>query len=116
MYLRPCFRQKDGKRHAYWALVESSRTVRGPRQRVVSYLGDMDAKGRVGVQAGVAGNYQYEWFDSLEPEWVEVDVKRVAVERKLDFGGAWLGLEMCRKLGLPEFLAEIMKTGREDIP
>ena len=116
MYLRPCFRQKDGKRHAYWALVESYRTVRGPRQRVVSYLGEMDAKGRVGVRAGVEGNHQYELFDSLEPEWVEVDVKRVTVERKLEFGGAWLGLEMCRSLGLPEFLSEIMKTGREDIP
>lgn len=116
MYLRPCFRQKDGKRHAYWALVESYRTVRGPRQRVVSYLGEMDAKGRVGVRAGVEGKHQYELFDSLEPEWVEVDVKRVTVERKLDFGGAWLGLEMCHRLGLAEFLAAIMKTGREDIP
>ena len=33
MYLRPCYRMKDGKRHAYWALVESYRTGRGPRQR-----------------------------------------------------------------------------------
>ena len=30
MYLRRCYRKKDGKRHAYWALVESYRTVRGP--------------------------------------------------------------------------------------
>ena len=116
MYLRPCFRQKDGKRHAYWALVESYRTVRGPRQRVVSYLGEMDARGRVGVRAGVEGKQQYELFEPLEPEWVEVDVKRVTVERKREFGGAWLGLQMCRSLGLPEFLSEIMKTGREDIP
>ena len=116
MYLRPCFRQKDGKRHAYWALVESYRTVRGPRQRVVSYLGEMDAEGRVGVRAAAEGKHQYGLFEPLEPEWVEVDVKRVAVERKREFGGAWLGLEMCRSLGLPEFLSEIMKTGREDIP
>ena len=94
MYLRPCFRQKDGKRHAYWALVESYRTVRGPRQRVVSYLGEMDAEGRVGVRAAAEGKHQYGLFEPLEPEWVEVDVKRVTVERKREFGGAWLGLEM----------------------
>jgi transposase len=116
MYLRRCFRQKDGKRHAYWALVESYRTARGPRQRVVSYLGEMDANGRVGIRACAEGKHQYELFDGLEPEWVEVDVKRVSVERKCDFGGPWLGLELCRSLGLPEFLDTTIATGREDIP
>ena len=33
MFVRPCYRSKNGKRHAYWALVESYRTERGPRQR-----------------------------------------------------------------------------------
>lgn len=116
MYLRRCYRQKDGKRHAYWALVESYRTARGPRQRVVSYLGEMDANGRVGVRACAEGKHQYELFDGPEPEWVEVDVKRVSVERKCDFGGPWLGLELCRSLGLPEFLETTIATGREDVP
>jgi hypothetical protein len=38
MFIRPCYRGKNGKRHAYWALMESYRTERGPRQRVVAYL------------------------------------------------------------------------------
>ena len=50
MFVRPCYRMKDGKRHSYWALVESYRTERGPRQRVVSYLGRLDEEGRLGVQ------------------------------------------------------------------
>jgi hypothetical protein len=50
MYLRRCYRRKDGKRHAYWALVESYRTHRGPRQRVVAWLGVMDEQGRLGVK------------------------------------------------------------------
>jgi len=50
MFIRPCYRQKDGKRHAYWSLVESYRSERGPRQRVVAYLGRLDAKGRLGVR------------------------------------------------------------------
>jgi len=48
MYLRRCYRAKEGKRHGYWALVESYRTSRGPRQRVVAYLGEMDDAGRLG--------------------------------------------------------------------
>ena len=116
MYLRPCYRKKDGKRHAYWALVESYRTERGPRQRVVSYLGEMDHAGRVGIRAAAAGAHQYDLFDNAEPEWVEVDIKGVSVERKQAFGGAWLGLELCRCLGLPEFLDSVMDHGREDIP
>ena len=55
MYLRRCCRQKDGKRHGYWALVESYRTSRGPRQRVVAYLGEMDAAGRLGLHQQAAG-------------------------------------------------------------
>jgi hypothetical protein len=41
MFLRRCERRKSGKRHTYWALVESYRTARGSRQRVVAYLGDL---------------------------------------------------------------------------
>ena len=50
MYLRQCYRNKDGKRHAYWALVESYRTVRGPRQRVVAWLGELDEHGRLAIR------------------------------------------------------------------
>ena len=39
---------------AYWALVESYRTQRGPRQRTVAYLGLMDEAGRLGVEQVVA--------------------------------------------------------------
>ena len=52
MYLRRCYRNKDGKRHGYWALVESYRSSRGPRQRVVASLGEMDAADR--LEAAIA--------------------------------------------------------------
>jgi hypothetical protein len=118
MYLRRCYRNQDGKRHASWGLVESYRTARGPRQRAVSWLGQMDSQGRLGVQSAAQGaiGWPQDRFDNQEPQWVEVDFKRVAVERRRRFGGAWLGLEVCRRLGLPEFLDETIATGREDIP
>lgn len=50
MYLRKIKRHKDGKTHAYWALVESYRTERGPRQRTVAYLGEMDQSGWLSFQ------------------------------------------------------------------
>ena len=50
MFLRQCFRNKDGKRHAYWALVESFRTDAGPRQRIVAWLGKLDEAGRLGIE------------------------------------------------------------------
>jgi hypothetical protein len=42
MFLRRYTRHKDGKTHAYFALVESVRTETGPRQHVVSYLGELN--------------------------------------------------------------------------
>jgi transposase len=118
MYLRRCFRRKDGKRHAYWALVESYRTNRGPRQRVVAWLGVMDEQGRLGVKrcAEKRLGYQTDLFHSTEPEWVEVDVKRVRVERSRKFGGPWLGKELLRRLALDEFLEQTLPNGREAIP
>ena len=41
MFLRAYRRAKDGKSHTYFALVESHRTERGPRQRIVAQLGEL---------------------------------------------------------------------------
>jgi transposase len=119
MYLRRCYRQKDGKRHAYWALVESYRTARGPRQRVVAWLGAMDEAGRLGVKrcAVPEDGEQADLFAGPgEPEWVEVDVQGVRVERTRRFGGPWLGRELLRQLELDRVLAESLSRGREQIP
>jgi Domain of unknown function (DUF4277) len=43
MFLRRYVRTKDGKKHSYFALVESVRTDAGPRQHIVAYLGELNA-------------------------------------------------------------------------
>ena len=48
MFLRRYERKKNGKGHVYWALVESIRTARGSRQKVVAYLGDVRRRERTG--------------------------------------------------------------------
>ena len=119
MYLRRCRRSKGEKDHIYWELVESYRTERGPRQRVVAYLGEVVEARRLGVQQAARGggcSWQSRLFDEVgEPEWVEVDAKRVRVERVRDFGGYWLGLELAAKLGLIDLLERLMPEGREEI-
>jgi transposase len=119
MFIRPCYREKNGKRHAYWALVESYRTDRGPRQRVVAYLGQLDEKGRLGVKEAAQGrpaHRQKKLFEEVEPQWVEVDAARVRVENRRDFGGPWLALEMVRRLRLKDFFDATIPKGQEEIP
>ena len=118
MYLRRCRPTKSKKDHVYWELVESYRTERGPRQRVVAYLGDMVEAERMGVEqvATERAGWQSRLFDeSPEPEWVEVNTRRVRAERIRDFGGYWLGLQVSEQLGLIDLL-DSMAQGREEIP
>ena len=123
MFIRPCYRRKNGKRHAYWALVESYRTDRGPRQRTVAYLGHLDEDGRVGVKRAAEGDNASDeeqpqlWEDdSPPPAWVEVDTANVRVENQRAFGGPWLALEIIRRLQLDEFLKRTIPDGKEDVP
>jgi transposase len=124
MFIRPCYRKKNGKRHAYWALVESYRTGRGPRQRVVAYLGQLKDAKRRGVKGAAEGNQktpyqQLQLFGpdaQLEPEWVEIDTAHVRVENQLDFGGPWLAWELMRTLQLDKLFESVMPRGGEDIP
>jgi len=119
VYLRRCYRAKDGKRHAYWALVKSVRTARGPRQQVVAYLGDLDEAGRLAMrQAAGAGDAagQAELFQGPPLRWVEVDFSAVRVDGTRGFGGPWLALQIINKLGLKGMLDRLMPPGREDVP
>lgn len=117
MYLRPIYRDKDGKRHAYWALMESVRTARGPRSHVVAYLGTLSEAERLEVARTVEGDApsQEELFGE-RAAWAQVDTSRVRVERLREFGGPWLGLELLRQVGLDAFLSDSIPGGREDIP
>ena len=124
MYLRRCYRAKDGKRHAYWALVKSVRTAKGPRQEVVAYLGDLDEAGRLGVQQAAGplcsgSSRQGKMFEepgAVQPRWVEVDFAGVRVDGTRDFGGPWLALQLLGKLKLKTLLDGLMPAGREDVP
>lgn len=117
MYLRPIHREKDGKRHAYWALMESVRTSRGPRSHVVAYLGALGESERRGILGAADGDrpVQEDLFER-RASWVEVDTSRVRVERLRSFGGPWLGQQLLRAMGLDTFFSSAIGGGREWVP
>jgi transposase len=128
MFLRRCVRRKSGKRHTYWALVESYRTARGSRQRVVAYLGELKRSEQSGwAQLGrrLSGKHrlQRSLFDpphyedpADDDEPVLVRLKGVALDRLRDFGDVWLALGLWRLLELDQLLDGLIPRGKEEVP
>src|SRR5882724_9688223 len=124
MFVRQCIRRHNGKRQAYWALVESYRTARGPRQRIVAWLGKQDEAGRLGMleaaeaaatprsATNVGQLSLFEDETPPEPRWVEVNTSGVRVENTRQFGGPWLALKLIQQLQLEEFLKRTMPAGK----
>ena len=110
VFIRKACRNKDGKFHHYWVLLESYRTAQGPRHRTVAYLGEMDEAGRLGIHQAAQNHpgYQTSLLDAGVPEWVEVDVRGVKTERARRFGDVWLALELLKRLGLDRFFREAL--------
>src|ERR1700683_4243407 len=128
MFLRPHQRNKDGKEHTYWSLVETVRTIDGPRQRTLFYLGELN------------GSAQARWLKSVEvfneqgeaqqlklfPSHVEVPdddpqvarglVNRVRLERSRQFGSWFLGWELWKRLELDYFLEQAVDEGGAGVP
>jgi transposase len=126
MYLRRHDKKVDGEHYDYWSLVESIRTAKGPRQRIVATIGKLpglDKEERIGweeirrildgkpvPQPGLFAHYDD------PPSWATVAINKVSVERLRHFGDVYLGLLLWSKLGFADFCREHMTQGREEIP
>src|SRR4029077_16592685 len=97
MFLRPHHRDKDGKRHTYWSLVETVRTADGPRQRTLCHLGELNGSAQARWQKTVevlnehGESSQLKLFPSHaevpdDPNVARVLLKKVRVERTRRFG------------------------------
>jgi len=126
MFLKRLDRRKNGKKHTYWALVESYRTARGSRHRVVAYLGELRKSERNGwVQLGRRLDKKDRPSPTLfdPPRHAEPDddvelvrIKGIRLERTRDFGDVWLSLGLWRLLKLDELLSRRMPAGNEGVP
>ena len=129
MYLRRNRRRKAGEDYDYWTLVQSVRTAKGPRQRIVAYIGKepgVDEDQRVGwEQIGQLldgqddeGDEQLELFGSERvqaPLWAQVNLRGIRVERVRQFGKVYVALALWRRFGLHRFFQEHLLGGREAV-
>lgn len=125
MYLRRHRRRKGGEDYDYWTLVESRRSERGPRQRIVATLGKLpglEEEERIGweeigrILSG-DGPMPADLFETDPdiPEWAAVDLKSVSVERLRRFGDVFLALAVWKRLKLDEIFRQLPIRGREEI-
>jgi transposase len=127
MFLREHQREKDGKKHTYWSLVETVRTPDGPRQRTLCYLGELN------------GSAQARWLKTIEvfneqgesrqlklfpaeveppeddPNVARVLLKKVRLERSRQFGNCYVGLELWKRLELDRFYEELVDEEPADV-
>jgi hypothetical protein len=140
MFLRRFQKRKNGKSHVYWALIETCRTIKGPRQRIVSYLGELKECEQEGwAQLSAKLNNDTVSGDRQKSSWVQqslfdplpcddevdatlgsqpvlVDLKGIRLERSRDFGDVWLAWGLWRLLGLDVLLKQEMRQGRAQVP
>jgi hypothetical protein len=126
MFLKRLERRKNGKGHTYWALVESIRTAKGSRHKVVAYLGELKKSERNGwAQLGRRLNHQDRPQPSLfdppacedlpDDEPVLVKLKGIRLERLRGFGDVWLAWGLWRLLGLDRLMMQLIPDGREEV-
>lgn len=128
MFLRRYSRTKDGKKHFYYALVESVRTDAGPRQNVVAYLGELNHDQERRWQRTVTfynrqGNaQQLLLFPDADDVAVPDDAKvarirldRVGWSNGRRFGDVWLAHWLWRYVGLDKIVARHLPQGKETV-
>jgi hypothetical protein len=128
MFLRQYTRKKSGKVHRYWALVESTRTEEGPRQRVVAHLGELNHNQQRRWQRTIVFYNRHGDAEQLrlfpedpslslpnDPDIVRVRLSTTGWTNARAFGNVWLGLWLWRLLKLDEILDRHLPPGRHTV-
>lgn len=132
MFLRSTRRDKDGKIHRYFSVVENRRVSDGRVvQRRVLYLGEINDSQEI------AWRKTLEVFDETEQRYstlslfpddrdvpaeavnsIQVKLHEMELHHPRAFGNCWLGCELWRQLGLAEFWQQrlLATAKRETVP
>jgi transposase len=128
MFLRRNLRNKDGKDHTYWSLVETVRTPDGPRQKTLCYLGELNSSAQarwlttVEVFNEQGEAQQLKLFPSHvapppdDPQVARVLLNKVRLERTRQFGSCFLGLDLWKRLELDRFFEQTIDQEAADVP
>ena len=127
MFLRCNRREKDGKTHEYWNVVENRRLSNGRiAQRQVLYLGEINASQREAWRKTIevqdegkrrqvalfpAGSMPADAVDAIG-----VRLSELRVERPRQWGACWLALELWRQLDLDSFWQSRLVPSRQGTP
>ena len=127
MFLRCHPRQKDGKLHRYWSIVESRRVAGGGVvQRRVLYLGEINDSQREAwrktievLEDGAPHPRTIALFpaDRLPPvaddAVVQIRLRDLTVRRPRQWGACWLACHLWTELGLDGFWREQLEPSRK---
>ena len=127
VFLRCNRRNKDGKDHEYWSVVESRRLADGRVvQRQVLYLGEINASQREAWRKTIeiddeGRRRQVSLFPagSMPADDVQaigVRLSELRLERPRQWGACWLSCELWRQLGLDRFWTARLKPSRQGTP
>jgi transposase len=130
MFLRSIHRNKDGKDHRYFSIVENHRIASDKTvQRTVLYLGEINDQQQAAWRKtlSVFDEEQQEYANlSLFPDDREIPADAVdSLQVKLSglelrrprlFGSCWLGCQLWQQLGLDKFWDARLSGSREDVP
>lgn len=129
MFLRSTNRNKDGKDHRYFSIVENRRLPGGKTaQRTVLYLGEINDRQQAGWRKTL------EVFDEAEQRYTtmslfpddreipadaldsaQIRLSALELRRPRVFGSCWLACELWQQLGLDEFWQARLPDGREAV-
>ena len=128
MFLRRYTRNKDGKAHSYYALVESVRTEAGPRQHIVAYLGELNHdQERRWQRTVVFYNRQGEAQQlrlfpdddhvplSDDADVVRIRLSKVGWSNARRFGDVWLARWLWNFLGLDAIVERHLPAGKHTV-
>ena len=126
MYLRAKKRNKDGKEHRYWSIVESCRNLDGRVvQRQVLYLGEINDSQKaawcrtIEVLQTDSSAKQVALFPTdrqapeLDCEVVQVKLNELRLHHPRQWGACWLALKLWEQLDLDRFWHERLPMSRQ---
>ena len=129
MFLRYNIRNKDGKEHRYWSVVENRRLrVCQMTQRTVLYLGEINDTQQAGwrqslevINEADPGSEQVCLFPAdreIPPEvlnGLQVKLSELTLQRPRVFGDCWLGCRLWDELELGAFWRERLADGKAQV-
>jgi hypothetical protein len=127
MFLRRYHRTKNGKKHVYFALVESVRTDAGPRQRIVAHLGELNHDQEERWQRTVVFYNRQGQAQELrlfpddaapfpdDPNVVRVRLDTVGWSNGRRFGDIWLARWLWQLLELDKIIAAHVPQNKETV-